>query len=354
MNLFKKPKNWAIYKFKKNIMLPIKIIGTGIYAPGEPINNDELKILANIEFDSEKIEKGLGIFKRHIAHLRNIDETTADFATKAAMNAIDDAKIDPNSVNLFIVATDTPEYISPATSLIVQGRIQAKESWASSFDVSASCASFTIALDNAVRIMATDETIKYAVVVGVYNMPAFIKKNDAFAYPIFADGAGAFVLERNEDFDSYYVNGQLLTDGTQWDYIGVYSGGTRKPSFEGFNDDNISGLLNIKPLPSDRNLRLWPMVIERLTKKSNIKISDVDHFVFTQINKSVIKKVMIAIDQPIEKTSFVMDKYGYTGSACVPMAFHHAVQEKKIKRGDKVVFVASGAGLAVGSNLFVY
>lgn len=335
-------------------MLPIKIKGTGVYAPGEPINNKELKKLANIEFDAEKTEFGLGIAQRHIAHLRGIKETTADFATKAALNAIKDADINPNDVNLFVVATDTPEYISPATSLIVQGRIQKKETWASSFDTSASCASFTIALDNVVRIMTTDPTIKYAVVIGVYNMPAFVRKGDAFGYSIFADGAGAFVLERVENEKSTYINGQLLTDGTQWDYVGVYAGGTKIPVTEDILKDEKHGLLNIQPLPSERNVRLWPMVIDHLMQKSGSQVENVDHFIFTQINKSVIKKVMAAIGQPLEKTSMVMDRYGYTGSGCVPMAFHHAVKDEKIKRGDKVVFVASGAGLAVGSNYFIY
>jgi len=335
-------------------MLPIKIIGTGVYAPGQAINNEELKTLANIDFDAEKTELGLGIAQRHIAHLRGMNETTADFATKAALNAIQDANIHSEDVNLFVVATDTPEFISPATSLIVQGRIQNKETWASSFDISASCASFTIALDNIVRTMATDPSIKYAVVIGVYNMPAYVRTGDAFGYSIFADGAGAFVLERKEDDQSNYINGQLLTDGTQWDYVGVYAGGTRNPVTEKVLKEEKQGLLNIQPLPSDRNVRLWPMVIEKLLQKSKTDIQEIDHFIFTQINRSVIKKVMAAINQPIEKTSFIMDRYGYTGSGCVPMAFHHAVKEKKINRGDKIVFVASGAGLAVGSNLFVY
>lgn len=335
-------------------MLPIKIIGTGVYAPGDPISNQELKELAGIEFDAEKIEFGLGITQRHIAHLRGINETTADFATKAAINAIENANISADDVNLFMVATDTPEYISPATALIVQGRLQQKESWASAFDTSASCASFTIAFDNASRIMASDKSLKYAVLIGVYNMPAYIRKGDDFAYPIFADGAGAVVLERTEESESAYINGQLLSDGTQWDYIGVYAGGTKIPVTEKVLKDETYGLLNIQALPSDRNLKLWPMVIEKLLQKAETTIEEIDHFIFTQINRSVIKKVMTAIDQPLEKTSFIMDRYGYTGSGCVPMALHHAVKENKIKRGSKVLFVASGAGLAVGSNLFIY
>ena len=79
------------------------------------------------------------------------------------------------------------------------------EAWTSTFDVVASCASFTIALDNAARIMATDSTIKCAVVIGVYNMPAYLRSDDAFGYSLFADGAGAVVLERTEEYDAGYI-----------------------------------------------------------------------------------------------------------------------------------------------------
>ena len=79
--------------------------------------------------------------------------------------------------------------------------------------------------------------------------------------------------------------------------------------------------------------------------------SEVDHYLFTQINKSVIEQVMEILGEPIEKTTMVMDRYGYTGSGCIPMAMHVGLQEGRIKKGDLVVLVASGAGLAVGASL---
>ncbi|HUX53079.1 MAG TPA: ketoacyl-ACP synthase III [Williamwhitmania sp.] len=335
-------------------MLPIRIKGTGIYAPGEPIGNEELKKLAGIDFDAEKIEAKVGISKRHIAHLRGIAETTADFATKAALNAIADAQIATDDIGLVIVATDTPEFISPATAIVVQGRLQGSEKWSAAFDVNASCASFTIAFDAAAGMLASHHAIKYAVVVGVYNMPAFIRNNDAFGYSIFADGAGAFVLERAENKTSSYIGGTQLADGTQWDFIGIYAGGSHNPVTHEVLNANEQGLLSLKPLPGDRNVRLWPMVVEKLLTSHNENINNIDHFIFTQINRSVIVKVMNELKQPLAKTTMVMDRYGYTGSGCVPMAFHHAVKDGNVKRGDRIVFVASGAGLAVGSNLFVY
>ncbi len=333
-------------------MLPIRIKGTGTYAPGEAIDNSTLMQLAGITFDAEKIETKIGIRTRHIAHLRGLNETTVDFAEKAVRNALKDAEVNPEEVGLFILATDTPEYITPAGAILLQGRIQKGERWSMAFDVAASCASFTMALEAAANLLTSAE-YSYAVVVGVYNMPAFIRPGDSFGYSIFADGAAAFVLEKSGS-ESAYIGSQMLTDGTQYDYIGIYAGGSKMPVTHQVLDEQKNGLLSLQALPGDRNVRLWPMMVRKLLNKYQTPVDTVDHFIFTQINKSVIEKVMNELEQPMHKTTLVMDRYGYTGSACVGMAFHEAVKSGAVKRGDRVVCMASGAGLAVGSNLFIY
>lgn len=331
------------------------IVGTGLYAPGEPIGNAELMKLAGVEFDAEKLEAKIGIKQRHIARLRGIDETTADFAEKAARAAIADAGIDPMDVGLFVVGTDTPEYVSPATAILVQGRIQGGQRDTGAFDVGASCAGFVTALDAAARMIEGDRDIRFAVVTGVYNMPAHVRPGDAFGWSIFADGAGAVVLQRTEDGEgSGYLTGKLVSDGTQWDYVGVYAGGTRKPVTKELLDAGTYGLELLQRLPGDRNVKLWPPIVQALCGKGGAKVENVACFVFTQINKSVILQVMEALGRPADLAPMVMDRYGYTGSACVPMAFHHAVRDGRVKRGDAVVFCASGAGFAVGANLFVF
>jgi 3-oxoacyl-[acyl-carrier-protein] synthase-3 len=328
------------------------IRGVGHYVPGDPIDNEELKRLAGIEFDSEKIEQKIGIKQRHIAKLRGTEETTADFATRAAEEAIADAGIDPREIGYFIVGTDTPEYISPATAILVQGRIEGTQRYTGSFDVGCSCAGFVTAYDIGARLLAGDPEARFAVVVGVYNMPAYVRDGDAFGYSIFADGAAGVVLEKRDTPD--YLGSQFVTDGTQWDYVGVYAGGTHMPVTHERLEAGEYGLQLLQRLPGDRNVKLWPPLVKHLLAKTGVELPAVDHIIFTQINRSVIEEVMGILEMPMSKTTTIMDRYGYTGSACVPMAFYDAVRAGRIKRGDKVMFVASGAGLAVGSNLFVY
>ncbi len=332
----------------------VAISGTGSYAPGEAIDNEELKRLTGVEFDSARHEAKIGIKARHVARLRGIDESTVDFAEKAGRLALAAAGVGAEEVGLFIVATDTPEYVSPASGIMLQGRLQGGEREAEALDISSSCASFVIALDTAARRLATDATIRHALVVGVYNMPAHVRDGDAFGWSIFADGAGAVVLSRAEGRgESRYVDGLFRADGTQWDFIGVYGGGTRKPVSHELVDSGRYGLENLKKLPGDRNVKLWPPLALRLIEKASWQKKDIAHWFFTQINKSVIEEVMGILDEPMSKTTTIMDRYGYTGSACVPMALDDAIRAGRVGTGDAVVLVASGSGFSVGANLIV-
>lgn len=331
------------------------ITGTGAYAPGTPISNEEVCRLAGIEFDADKLAAKTGIKNRHIAHLRGIDETTADFAEKAAAAAIADAGLKPSDIDLFIVGTDTPEYISPATAILVQGRLQGGERDAGAFDIASSCASFANAVDTGASLVAHDPGIKHAVIVGVYNMPAFFRPGDAFGYSIFADGAGAVVLSKAENSGekgSGYKCGHKLTDGTQWNYIGIFSGGSRQPITEERLQSGEWGLQLLQRLPGERNVKLWPEFTKRLAAKAGYKLDEIDYYIYTQINASVIREVMSIINQPEDKAVMVMDKYGYTGSGCIPMALHDSLKSGRIKKGDLVCCVASGAGLSVSGNIF--
>lgn len=331
----------------------LKILGTGIYAPGEPINNSELKTLAGIEFDSEKLEIKMGIKSRHNARLRGIKESTVDFAEKASLAALQDAGLTAEDIDLIILGTDTPEYISPATAILVQGRLKKRQDRCLAIDVLNTCASFVSGIDVAARMLTANPALRHVLLVAPYNMPAFVRPGDAFGYSIFGDAAGAWIVGRGDGM-SRYIDSEFIADGTEYGYIGVYSGGARKQITHELLDKGEWGLELLQPLPARRNVEMWPPLVRQLLAKTNIPIEKVDHFLFTQINRSAIVETMQILGVPMEKTTCIMDRYGYPGAACVPLALHHAVQQKSIKRGDMVLNCVTGSGYTIGASVFVY
>lgn len=324
-------------------MLNAKIISSGRYVPKNLLTNKDMEKLLGKTL-KPSLESKLGIKQRYIT---DENESSADLATNAALNALEKGNIAPETIDLIIVATDTPEYISPATSSIVQGRLKAIN--AGTFDINASCAGFVTAMDVASRMIMTGG-YKKVLIIGVYNMTKFVDKEDVGVFPIFADGGGAIVLEAGEE--KGFLASQLIADGTQWDLLGIYAGGTKKPITKERMENKEHMLQFLKPLPPDRNIKLWPILIQKTLDKVNLDINNVDHFFFTQINKWVIEEVMKIFELPMEKTTCIMDRYGYTGSACIPMALDVAIDEGRVKKGDTVVFVASGVGFAVACTVF--
>ncbi|MTI46474.1 3-oxoacyl-ACP synthase III family protein [Sporosalibacterium faouarense] len=325
-------------------MLRSKIIGTGRYSPTNLVTNADLEKYFGKPL-KPSLEGKLGIKQRYIT---GDDESSADLATKAAEKAIEDAGINAKDIDLVIVTTDTPEYISPATSSVVQGRLKAVN--AGTFDINASCAGFVTALDVASRMIMTGG-YKKILVVGVYNMTKFVDKTNMSVYPIFADGGGAVVLEATEE-EKGFLASELVADGTQYDLLGIYAGGTKNPITKERLDKKEHMLQFLQPLPPDRNIKLWPPMIKDVLEKAGLELNDVDHFLFTQINKWVIEEVMKVLNLPMEMTTCIMGEYGYTGSACIPMALDIAIKEGKVQKGDKVVMVASGVGFAVAAAVF--
>ncbi|MDR1093997.1 MAG: ketoacyl-ACP synthase III [Clostridiales bacterium] len=320
------------------------ITGVGMYVPDNLVTNADLAEEYGRPL-KPSLEAKVGIFQRYIA---GSDESTADLATKAGERAIADAGLKPEDIGLVIVATDTPEYITPATSFVVQGRLNAVN--AGAFDINASCSGFVSAMNAACRMVMTGG-YGHILVIGAYNMTKYADRSNYALFPIFADGAGAAVISRSEKGGGF-VGSKLHADGTQFDLMGIYAGGTKYPMTRERFDRKEHMLQSLKPLPPDRNVQLWPPIIETLVKENGLRVKDIDFIFFTQINRWIIDTVMPILGLPMEKTICIMDRYGYTGSACIPMALRAALDGKRLKRGDNVVFIASGVGLGVASILY--
>ena len=323
-----------------------KIIGTGRYVPEKILTNADLsKILG--EDINEFVTQVLGIHERHVCAE---DESTADIATHAARAALNDAGVAAEDLDLIILATDTPEQLSPATSVVVQHRLGAKN--AGTFDVNCACAGFVTALDTAAKYIISDSSYRNVLVVGAYAISKFLDWKDKKTATIFADGAGAVVLQSREDGAGFLAS-KLRADGSFHDHMGIYAGGTHMPvTPQAIEEGYWTKVRFHKKYPAEVNTEGWPAIVREVLAKADLGLDDVKLFLFTQVNLSTIKSVMEKLELPMERTHTIMQQWGYTGSACIPMVLDDALKKGLARSGDNIVLCASGGGLNMACAAF--
>jgi 3-oxoacyl-[acyl-carrier-protein] synthase-3 len=316
-----------------------RIIGTGSYVPEKILTNDDLSAMLGEDIN-EFVSQVIGIRERHVCAE---GESTADLAEAASLKAMAAAGIAPEQLDLIILATDTPEQLSPATSVVVQHRIGATN--AGTFDINCACSGFVTALDTASKFIIADSDYENVLVIGAYAMSKYLDWNDKKTATIFADGAGAVVVQASQEGPGFLAS-KLLADGAFADYMGIYAGGTRMPVTEKvLREGRWTKVRFAQRYPPEVNIEGWPKIIREVLTKSNLALDDVGLFLFTQVNLSTIKEVMRILDLPLERTHTIMQKWGYTGSACIPMVLDDAISQGKVKAGDNLIMCASGGGL---------
>ena len=317
-----------------------RIVATGAYAPEKVITNKEIEAILGEDVDQWLVDN-VGIRERRVMA---DDQTTSDLVVEAAKQALARAGVTAADLDLIILATDTPDYLSPATAAVVQAKLGAVN--AGVYDINTACAAWVTALDMAARYIATDPDYRYILVAGGYGMTRFLDWQDKYTATLFADGAGVVLLAPSEE--PGFLSGKLKAVGDYHDALGVYTGGALRPA----NQANLEvygrpRVQFVRKFPKTFNTDHWPVLIRETLAKAGLSVSDVDWFLFTQLNLRTIEQMMDILEQPLEKTHWVMDKYGYTGSACIPMALNDLVESGRgPKNGDLVVFCASGGGIS--------
>lgn len=320
-----------------------QILSTGRYIPTKRLDNAYF----DARFDKpvgQWLVDNVGIEARHVMA---DDEVTSDLVVHAAKQALERAGVAATDLDLIIVATDTPDYISPSTASVVQHKLGAIH--AGVFDVNAACAGWVSALDIAARFVATDVDINRVLVCGGYGMTRFLDWDDKKTATLFADGAGAVVVGATEDVG--YLAGKLEANGQYHDALGIYTGGTAKPAtLETVTESGPPTVRFVRKFPATFNSDRWPTLIKSTLAKAEKTVEDVSMFIFTQLNARTIETVMDRLHVPMERTNMVMDKWGYLGSACIPAAFDDAIEKAPLHDGDLVVFCATGGGLSMGCS----
>lgn len=321
------------------------IISSGSYAPENIVPNSYFNELLGEDVDTW-LRQNVQIYERRWC---DQNESTADLAEKACQIAINNAGLKPEDIDLLIIATDTPEYISPSTASVVQDRLKLVN--AGTFDVNTACAGFVTALDIAAKYIQADDQYKYILVVGAYTMSKYLNLEDKKTVTLFADGAGAVIVEATYEGRGQ-MRSKLVTKGEYNSWMGIYGGGSHMPVTDEVIKNHDHQLKFVQKIPTHVNPEMWSKMIIDLCTAENISIQDINHFFFTQININSIFQTMDIIGADKSLAATIMHHYGYTGSACIPMAFDEWMKKGKVKKGEIVCFVGSGGGLAFGASLF--
>ena len=313
------------------------IASTGSYLPPIEVPNDALRAqFPQFPTFVDQMEASSGIRTRWHAPE---DWATSDLALPAAKLALERAGLRPEDVDLIILGTDSPDYITPATSVVLQHKLGASN--AGTFDVGCACASFPTALACGAGWIATNPSVRNVLVVGVYLMHKLDSPLDPLTF-FYGDGAGAAVLQASDR--PGFLGAATQADGAFHKHWGIYSGGTFEPATA---ESVAAGRTTVKMLeryPPEINHEGWPRLVRKLAAGCGFQIPDIDFILFTQVRKPSIAVVMDDLGLPLEKTHTIMEDWGYTGSACIPMAFDDARAKGLVHSGDRVVLVGSGVG----------
>ncbi|WP_290651246.1 3-oxoacyl-ACP synthase III family protein [Aquisalimonas sp.] len=316
-----------------------KIIATAHYLPERCVTNEELNERFTALGKPEVVGKfaaGTGIEQRWYAPN---DWATSDVALPAASRVLEKAGRRPEDVDLIILGTDSPDYITPSTSVVLQHKLGAKR--AGTFDVGCACASFPTALANAAGFLATNQHLHTILVVGAYMMRKLADPTDPTVF-FYGDGAGAALVEPSAD--PGFIGASFLADGAYADCWGIYSGGTAEPATVESVTAGRTNVRLVKRYPPEINDEGWPKLFRQLATANNFAVGDVDQVIFTQVNRHSLELAADTIGLPRQKAPMIMAQWGYTGSACIPMALSKCVDEGRINNDDLVVMIGSGVG----------
>jgi len=316
------------------------VTGWGRYAPSQVLTNADLERM--VDTSDEWIVSRTGIRERRVAAA---NETTASMAAVAAMRAIRTAGIEPDDIDLILLATLTPDYWMPSTAALVKEAIG--NTRAAAMDVAAACSGFVYAYATA-QAYITSGMAKHVLVIGAELLTRFLDYTDRNTCILFGDGAGAVVLSASDEPGGGL--GIEMTTEPQGAYmIWLPAGGAKSPPSAG----TIARGEHYIRMEGKETYRFATRTLATTAlaaiRKAGLEPADIDLFIPHQANIRIIDAVAKGLDLPMTKMFVNLDRYGNTSAASVPMALAEAANSGRIKVGDMVVIVAFGAGFTSGA-----
>lgn len=323
-----------------------RIIATGSYVPEKIVPNSFFNERLKEDVDTW-LQQNLTIKERRWM----VDgQTTSDLCVEAAKRALEMAQLKPSDINLLIISTDTPDFISPSTASVVQNKMGLVN--AATFDINTACSGFVVATETATNFIKADKSMKYALVIGAYGMSRFLNIDDKKTCTLFADGAGAAILTSTESELSGHLSSDMRTKGEYCGHMGIYTGGAAKPTTHEGIDKHEHQLAFVHKFPKELNPIMWTEMIQNVANKGGFSTDEIKRAYLTQININQIWETMDNLKLPRTTAPTIMTYYGYTGSAAIGMALDESVRKNELKQGDIFVLMGSGGGLTFACNAF--
>ncbi len=322
-------------------MKKVGIIAVGKYVPKKVLTNADLEKM--VETSDEWITTRTGIKERRIVAK---GEAASDLAAKAAKDALAEAKLDPQNLELIIVASITPDMQFPATACILQNALGAKKAVA--FDVSAACSGFVYALTIAEQFIARG-VYKNALVVGAEVLTSITDWKDRNTCVLFGDGAGAAVL--SEVKSGGIISTYLGADGAMGELLYLPGGGSRMPA----SAKTVESRMHYLKMHGNELFKIaintMSSAAETVLKQAGLKAQDIHLVIPHQANTRIIAMVAKKLKLPMDKFYLNIERYGNMSSASLAVALCEAVKEGRVKKGDYILLDAFGAGLVWGAMI---
>lgn len=315
------------------------IIATGSYLPENVVTNH--KLAEKVDTNHDWIVERTGIHQRHFAAP---EQATSDLATAAALEAMGRANLEPNDIDLIIVATASPDNTFPACATRVQFKIGNTKGLA--FDVAGVCAGYLVALNVADSFLRLGKA-KRALVIGAETVSSLLDMNDRTTSVLFGDGAGAVILEAiaSEDnpLDRGIIGVDIESDGRYFDILHADGG----PSSTG----SVGNLRMVGQEVFKHAVTKLADSAEKTLTKYNVSPEQLDWLIPHQANARIIEGMRRKLDMDESKVIVTVHKHANTSAASIPLALHDAVKEGKVQPGDLILHEAIGGGLIWGSAL---
>ncbi len=331
-------------------MYESKILGTGMYVPKKVVTNKDLETI--VETSDQWITERTGIRERRICSTEG-GEFPTDMALMATKDALKAANLQPNDIDMIIFASVTPDVKLPNSACILQVKLGITNN-CTCLDISVACSGFVYGVNMANSFIKTG-MCKNVLVVGSEMLSREVNWKDRNTCILFGDGCGVAIVGRAEaNSQSKILSTILNSDGTGGEFFDQPIGGAVTP----ITSDHINEGTHFMQMKGKEMFKVATRTLAENGKKvlemAGVNLEEVNWVVPHQANIRIIETTANLLGLEMDRMIVNIDKYGNTSAATVPIAFHEAIQDGRIKRGDLVLFDAFGAGLTAGATLLRY